>query len=238
MSMDKHKPLTQSGRSLRDALLLLGAAVLAGPAAAQMPERKPACVLTPEQMEGPYFSDLRLDRADIRSDPSDGTVRPGVPLTLALRIHAVGASNCAPLAGAVVDVWHCDALGVYSDAADMGFNTRGRKFLRGFQTTDGGGNVRFLTIYPGWYPGRAVHIHFKVRTELVRGQEFTSQLYFPDALTERVHARAPYERNRGRAVRNDSDGLFRRGGKQLMLDPKPAVDGGYLASFDVGIAIA
>ncbi|HYD93836.1 MAG TPA: intradiol ring-cleavage dioxygenase [Noviherbaspirillum sp.] len=232
------KPVPKTGVSRRDALLALGAALVAGPASSQLAAPRPACILTPEQMEGPYFSDVRLDRSDIRGDPSDGSVKPGVPLALSLRVLAVTPGNCAPLAGAVVDLWHCDASGAYSDATDSGFQTRGRKFLRGYQTTDAAGAVRFFTIYPGWYPGRAVHVHFKVRSDLLQGREFSSQLYFPNALTERVHARSPYERTRGRGTRNESDGLFRNGGTQLLLDPKPTSDGGYMASFDVGVALA
>ncbi len=86
--------------------------------------------------------------------------------------------------GAIVDIWHCDAAGVYSDATDPGFNTVGKKFLRGYQVTDANGGVQFTTIYPGWYRGRTVHIHFKVRAKAKSGQsyEFTSQLYFDDAI--------------------------------------------------------
>src|SRR5204862_5959516 len=93
----------------------------------------PPCVVRPEQTEGPYFVDERLNRSDIRSDPSDGLVKEGFLLELALRVHKIGGSDCTPLAGVVVDVWHCDALGVYSDVRDRSFDTRGKKFLRGYQ---------------------------------------------------------------------------------------------------------
>src|SRR5687767_9142353 len=123
------------------------------------------CVVSPQQTEGPYFVDERLLRSDVRSDPATGTVKAGAPLDLALSIAQVTAAGaCAPLAGALVDIWQCDAMGAYSDARDQSFNTTGQKFLRGYQVTDADGRVRFTTIYPGWYPGRAVHIHFKVRT--------------------------------------------------------------------------
>lgn len=189
----------------------------------------PACVLTPRQTEGPYFVDERLQRADIRSDPRDGSVRPGVPLALGLRIFAVRDGGCEPLRDAIVDLWQCDAHGVYSDTAQA----RGAKFLRGFQRTGAQGNVRFTTIYPGAYPGRAVHIHFKVR---LPGAEFTSQLYFDDALTDRVHAQAPYAGAQERRTRNRSDGIYRRGGAQLMLDLVPSGDG-YAAAYDVGVRV-
>ena len=120
-------------------------------------------------------------------------MREGLPLTLALRVSTVGSKGCSPLAGAIVDAWHCDATGVYSDARDAGFNTAGKKFLRGYQVTDAGGQARFATIYPGWYPGRAVHIHSRARPRrFTAPDEFTSQLYFDDAISDRVYARRPY----------------------------------------------
>src|SRR5207244_2699335 len=111
-----------------------------------------------------HASPPRRSSARIRSDPSDGSVKPGAPLRLALRVSRLTAGSCAPLPGAMVDVWHCDALGAYSDVSDPGGSTVGKKFLRGYQVTDAEGLVRFTTIYPGAYPGRAVHIHFKIRS--------------------------------------------------------------------------
>jgi protocatechuate 3,4-dioxygenase beta subunit len=195
-----------------------------------------ACIATPAQTEGPYFVDERLNRSDIRSDPTDGSMRDGVPLLLRIAVSAVGAGGCAPIAGAMVDVWHCDALGVYSDARDAQFSTVGKKFLRGYQITGRDGAAAFKTIYPGFYPGRAVHIHFKVRTTAQSGpaQEFTSQLYFDDSVSERIFTRAPYSRNRGRQMRNASDGIFRRGGERLIV---PVAQNGdtYAGSFQVGL---
>jgi protocatechuate 3,4-dioxygenase beta subunit len=129
-------------------------------------------------------------------------VSAGVPLDLRLVISSVSnAGACQPLANAQVDIWHCDATGIYSDVRDRNRDTTGQKFLRGHQTTDAGGGTRFTTIYPGWYGGRAVHIHFKVRTPGANGRidEFTSQLYFADELTDRVHALVPYSARAGRS---------------------------------------
>jgi protocatechuate 3,4-dioxygenase beta subunit len=195
-------------------------------------------VVRPEQTEGPYFVDERLNRSDIRSDPPDGTPRPGVPLTLALMVSSVRGGACRPLPGAQVDLWHCDADGVYSDVTDPHFRTVGRRFLRGYQVTDSRGRVRFTTIYPGWYEGRTVHIHLKVRTAPASspGHTFTSQLYFDDALSDRVLARAPYAGRGTRTTRNPDDRIFLRGGDQLMLDPAPAHEG-YTASFAVGLQL-
>jgi protocatechuate 3,4-dioxygenase beta subunit len=171
-------------------------------------------VVRPQQTEGPYFVDEKLNRSDIRSDPADGAVKPGVPLQLVFQVFQVGDRTCTPLRNAIVDVWHCDAAGVYSDVSDRSFNTVGQKFLRGYQVTNDNGTAEFLTIYPGWYPGRTVHIHFKIRTNSnsQSNYEFTSQLYFDDALTDQVHSQAPYAARSQRAEKNDQDGIFRNGG--------------------------
>lgn len=199
------------------------------------------CIVTPQQTEGPYFVDERLRRADIRSDPSDGSVKEGLPLTLEIGVFGVGAvdrSTCKPLSGAMVDIWQCDARGIYSDVMDEGFNTVGRKFLRGYQVTDADGGVRFVTIYPGWYPGRTPHIHFKIRTGQGYAQthEFTSQFYFDDKTSDSVFARQPYARRTERRprTRNEDDGIFRRGGSQLIL-ALAETQTGYSARFDVGL---
>ena len=196
----------------------------------------PSCVVRPEQTEGPYFVDERLNRSDIRTDPTDGQVKPGTPLALTLLVSRLNAGDCQPLPGAQVDIWHCDAMGVYSDVQDPSFNTIGRKFLRGYQVTDARGEARFVTVYPGWYPGRTIHIHFKIRTAPVaqRSLEFTSQLYFDDGLTDRVHANQPYASNGQRTARNQHDWIFRRGGNRLMLAPTATADG-YAASFAIGL---
>ena len=121
---------------------------------------------------------------------------------------------------------------------DPGFTTVGQKFLRGYQLTDARGAVRFVTVYPGWYPGRTVHIHLKIRTDPLarRGFEFTSQLYFDDALTDRIHAGAPYAARGQRRIRNRDDGIFRRGGDQLTLATVEST-GGYAAPFAIGLRL-
>lgn len=198
----------------------------------------PSCVVRPEQTEGPYFVDERLNRSDIRPDPTTGQVKPGTPLVLTLNIFRLGSGECVPLVGAQVDIWHCDALGVYSDVRDAGFNTIGQKFLRGYQITDTQGEATFITIYPGWYAGRTVHIHVKVRTAHAaeRHLEFTSQMYFDDALTDRVYTDQPYATKGRRNARNQDDRIFRRGGDQLMLVPT-ATANGYAATFGIGLQL-
>lgn len=199
----------------------------------------PACVVSPELTEGPYFVDERLNRSDIRSDPVDNSVKTGMPLQLALRVWQVNSGGCTALPGAKVDIWHCDALGVYSDVADPGFNTKGQKFLRGYQVTDENGTVTFTTIYPGWYQGRTVHIHFKVRSGSESGQhyEFTSQFFFDDALSDQVFAEQPYANKGRRTVRNEDDFIYRESGGQLTLTVTPMGEG-YAATFDIGLQLA
>ena len=224
----------------REALILLGAggvvALTAGPWRSAAAAAPTTCIARPALTEGPYFVDEKLNRSDIRSDPGDGTARPGAPLQLTLRVSRLAAGVCAPLPGAMVDLWHCDAAGVYSDVSDPGGSTVGKKFLRGYQLTDGDGLARFTTIYPGWYPGRAVHIHFKVRAAAPGGRvhDFTSQVFFDDALSDQVFAQPPYAgRGQGR-VSNARDGIFRQAGVQLMLAVTPAASG-YAASFDLAL---
>jgi protocatechuate 3,4-dioxygenase beta subunit len=239
----------QVGRVLsrRETLKLLGiasAAMLVGCSdkpSSSTPATNPdtPCIVRPEQTEGPYFVDEKLNRSDIRLDPSDGSMKEGVPLHFVLRVSRFSSNGCAPLVGAVVDVWHCDALGIYSDAIDPSFSTLGKKFLRGYQVTDANGTARFTTIYPGWYQSRTVHIHFKIRTAPMSGRsyEFTSQLYFDDSVTDRVHAQEPYAIKGQRPLRNNQDGIFRDGGDQLML--LLIEDGqGYAANFDIGLQMA
>jgi len=193
-----------------------------------------SCVVRPQQTEGPYFVDERLNRSDLTVDLATGLVRPGVPLRIAFRVSRTSAGLCGPLGGALVDVWHCDALGTYSDIGA----TAGSKYLRGYQITDASGNCQFQTIYPGWYAGRAVHVHFKIRSEAgaVSRFEFTSQLYFDDAVTDAVYAQPPYNTRGRRDTLNSRDSIFAGGGSQLIL--AVAREGtGYAGSFDIALQI-
>src|SRR5262249_48112624 len=154
---------------------------------------------------GPYFVEELLNRSDIRVDPTDGSVQDGVPLRLAINAQRIDGSACSPLAGANVDVWHCNARGLYSDEAANG--TLGKKYLRGFQVTDSNGAVEFTTIYPGWYSGRTVHVHFKVRLydATQKTYEFTSQLFFDESISDQVLSQAPYNTRGTRSSRNSND---------------------------------
>lgn len=161
------------------------------------------CVLTPEQTEGPYYIDDHLLRSDIRED------RKGVLLDLRLPVSSAAA--CRAISGATVEIWHADALGVYS-----GFGSgQGRTFLRGGVRTDARGVARVRTIYPGWYQGRTVHIHVKVH--VAGNVVHTGQLYFRDPTTDAVYRRTPYSTRGARTTRNANDGIYASGGAQSLL---------------------
>jgi protocatechuate 3,4-dioxygenase beta subunit len=196
----------------------------------------PDCVVRPALTEGPYFVDTQLNRADIRSDPASGAISEGALLSLAFVVSQVGNNVCAPLEGAVVDVWHCDAAGVYSGVSDPGFDTSSQQFLRGYQVTDRSGRAQFTTIYPGWYPGRTIHIHFKVRTNATGGQayEFTSQLFFDEALNDQVLAQPPYAARGQRNTFNSEDNIYN---DLLLLDVSRTADG-YATTFNIGLDLS
>lgn len=224
----------------RQVLLKLAAGGAALTASNTWARTTPTCILTPEQTEGPYFVDTQLERSDIRTDPYTGRMSAGVPLYLQLQVTAVKAGVCEPLPGAIVDIWHCDAAGIYSGVGEGGHNNAQQKFLRGYQITSQTGKVNFVTIYPGWYPGRAIHIHFKVRTPARAGKAelLTSQLYFDEAVTQQVYQQSPYAERATGYDSNEQDGIYRSGkGRQLLLKPEKDRRG-YLAAFNIGLALS
>jgi protocatechuate 3,4-dioxygenase beta subunit len=166
----------------------------------------PDCVLTPEQVEGPFYIDFAQVRRDIVED------RPGVPLALTAAV--VDSNTCKPIRNAAVDVWQCDALGVYSGEPSEG--SVGKTYLRGIQLTDGNGQVEFATIYPGQYPGRTTHIHVKVHIGGQRGNgtysgghvSHTGQLFTDDRDDAEVFALAPYNSNTAELTPRNEDAIF------------------------------
>ncbi len=212
------------------------------------------CRVTPEEMEGPYWFDVDSVRRDIRED------REGTPLRLGLRVQDAA---CAPISDAVVEIWHCDALGSYSGfesasaSANAPQNLRGaagagtqagpggtggggaggggaartddETYLRGAQVTDANGVVEFLTVYPGWYTGRAVHVHLKVH--LGGTTALTSQLYFPDDVNDRAHAMAPYAAHTGSRTTNDVDLIFHADNQSAVAETTE----GWAAALTIGL---
>ena len=241
--MDEMPTARESSLSRRGALLRIGGLAatalgagawgtreLAGTADAEAAAAGPAgvasglvsCVLAPEQTEGPYY----LDDHKIRRNIRDG--RPGVPL--ALRLTVVDVSTCKPIKGAAVDIWHCDAGGVYSGTSVQ--ETERARFLRGIQRTDAKGLALFNTIYPGWYVGRTVHVH--VTVHIGGNVVHTGQLYFPDTLTDAVFKRRPYSRRRNRSTRNAADSIYRNGGRRSTLALRRSGTG-YAGSIVMGV---
>jgi protocatechuate 3,4-dioxygenase beta subunit len=179
------------------------------------------CMLTPELTEGPYY----LPGEKVRRNITDG--HPGTPL--ALRLTVVDASTCRPIKGASVDVWHADAAGVYSG---FGSGASSRTFMRGIQPTNANGLASLITVYPGWYTGRTVHIHVKVHAggTVVH----TGQLFFSDAITDAVYKRPPYASRPNRDTRNAQDSIFVNGGKRSLLALKRS-ESGWTASITMGV---
>jgi len=222
--ISRRASLLKLGGLLAGAAAVGGWRVAEGEAEAEGPAAVAAglvtCVLAPEQTEGPFY----LDDQKVRRNITEG--RPGVPLTL--RLTVLDVRTCRPIKGASVDIWHCDAAGAYSGTgADAD-----ERFLRGVQRTDAKGVATFRTIYPGWYPGRTVHVHVMVH---VGGNVVhTGQLYFPDALTDTVYRRSPYNRRGGRSTRNPADGVYVNGGRRSTLRLKRSGTG-YVGSIAMGV---
>ena len=202
-------------------------------ASAAVASALPSCVVVPELTEGPYYVDDELERSDIRTNTADGVAAEGAPLTIEWLVSQADGSACMPMEGAIVDVWHCDALGVYSDVQGNTGN-----FLRGFQRTDANGTATFQTIYPGWYQGRAVHIHFKIRTDPDEGAgfEFTSQLFFDDDLSRSVFSTGVYAQKGAQDMPNAQDGIYNQSGGATLLSVTKEADA-YKASFPIAVQL-
>jgi protocatechuate 3,4-dioxygenase beta subunit len=211
-----------------------GSAAASAVPSAAIASALPACVVAPELTEGPYYLDVDLDRSDIRANAADNAVADGATLILDWIVSQADGSACVPMEGVVVDVWHCDALGVYSGVSGNSGN-----FLRGFQRTDANGRASFMTIYPGWYQGRAVHIHFKIRTdpEAAAGFEFTSQLFFDDELSRTVYATGVYAQKGPQDQSNESDQIFNQSGGATLLAVTQEGDG-YRATFPIAVQLS
>lgn len=185
------------------------------------------CVLQKEVTEGPFYVDPKLLRANITEGQT------GLPMQLRLQVVT---ADCAPVLGARVDVWHCNAQGVYSGVHNLGYaaDTTGQTFLRGTQTTDTQGVVAFQTIFPGWYAGRTTHVHYKVFLD--DKTVLTSQIFFDEAVNRSIYAdHAAYTRPSHRDMLNVQDGIAADAGagayaRVKMTEP----DGGMQAALVVG----
>jgi protocatechuate 3,4-dioxygenase beta subunit len=183
-----------------------------------------ACAVTPSETAGPFPSLTSLVRSDIRED------RPGIPVTLTIRV-VNSSSSCAPIANAAVEVWHADVAGNYSEYS----SEQSKTYLRGIQTTDGNGQVVFTTIYPGWYQGRATHIHVEVKTGGVSRK--ITQMAFAESVNNAVYAAGVYAARGVNPTSNASDGIFTDSLSSELVTPAGSPASGYTAAFQVGIAV-
>jgi protocatechuate 3,4-dioxygenase beta subunit len=184
-----------------------------------------ACAVTPTETIGPYPSLTDLFRSDVRED------RSGTLLTLTIKVVNAN-SGCAVVSGANVEIWHCDAVGNYSQYGTQTAST----FLRGIQTTNANGEVTFTTIYPGWYQGRATHIHLEVT---INGRSVkATQIAFPESIKNAVHRQGAYATGRGtNPTSNAADGIFADSLASELVTPAGSVAAGYTASVQVGISV-
>ena len=189
------------------------------------------CTRTKIETEGPYWVDEKLNRSDLAATAT------GLNLALELLVfNTTVTDKCVPVVGAMVDVWHSDALGLYSDEQVLG--TKGKTFLRGYQLTNADGIANFLTVYPGWYSGRTVHLHVRVRVYDASGKVIihnqTSQLFFDDTINDAVMSgAAPYNTRTGkRDTYNNRDNIF---DKSLLVNLTGNVKSGYSGSFAFGV---
>jgi protocatechuate 3,4-dioxygenase beta subunit len=255
-------------------------APIAQPDSRQQGAAPDACLQATNTTRGPYFVDHALDpnidndvvdpnipeRSDITTDTEGNAGKQaGLPLTLKLTIASYSSGNggvCAPLPQARVDIWHCNAQGVYSDVqvgepppgappggaplpggisdgSPTAVSTQDQNFLRGYQRTDANGQVTFQTIYPGWYMGRAVHIHVKIRLYDASGNvmtEATTQLFFNEAVSDSVYAgNAAYSRSGTRDTRNDSDMIYESESPPLLVNLTGSATTGYTGTVTLGI---
>jgi protocatechuate 3,4-dioxygenase beta subunit len=197
-----------------------------------------ACTLAPELTIGPYFVDEGLRRSDIRGGTGSDTpfIADALPLYLTINASSAITAGCPPLAGVQIDLWHCHAGGLYSDEQANG--TVGQTWLRGYQITDASGNVAFTTIYPGWYPGRTIHIHLMARYYDRLGNttyQFTTQLFFDDAINDLVMANNPYNTRGDRTTTNSNDGIY---DASMLLGLVAASDGSsYTGTIALGLEL-
>ncbi len=241
MSFARLAPRHAARRRALSALGTLGLAPLAwaiGPRlahAVSSPLANPSnvCSVSPSMTEGPYFVDERLNRSDLTAGATHAAVTQGLPLELDINVVSSHATGCLPLGGIQVDVWHADAAGTYSEFG----SGAGQSFLRGYQVTGANGRVSFRTIYPGWYAGRAIHLHVKARLFSAAGNktfEFNTQLFFDEAVNDIVNARAVYNTRGTRTTRNAQDDIY--GGQSHWFDPSTAGQGFALEVFPNQVA--
>ncbi len=186
----------------------------ATPDAGAAGEDAAACAVTPEGEIGPYFADdsaAGFNRSNLLSNVDGTSTQAGIPLTLNITVLDA-QKGCAPYVGAQVDIWHCNASGVYSDIAAESTSTE--QWLRGYQLTDASGRVTFTTIVPGWYSGRTTHIHLRLRSSYSEASSTsdgtnTTQCFFEQTFVDRLStAVAPYSAEGKNPTTNAGDRVY------------------------------
>ncbi|HXL55383.1 MAG TPA: intradiol ring-cleavage dioxygenase [Chitinophagaceae bacterium] len=194
-----------------------------------------SCSVATEETAGPYPEDLSSNSAMFRQDITEG--KTGIPLNLTLTVVNTN-SNCAAIENARVDIWHCDKDGYYSAYSNTGYlgaqNNIGKTFLRGIQLTDSNGEVTFTTIYPGWYSGRATHIHVEVFINSVL--KATTQLAFPEELTTTVYNTSLYSAHGQNTTTNETDMVFSDSYAKELVTITGDTTNSYTATYTIGIA--
>src|SRR5206468_1540403 len=193
-----------------------------------------SCAVTPEETAGPYPDRLGMvsNAAFFRQDITEG--RSGLPLLLAINVVNV-KNSCSAVANANVEIWQCDAAGNYSEYSQPGYNGTGQTFLRGLQATDGTGAATFRTIYPGWYMGRATHIHVQV---FVNGTVVkTTQIAFPEDVSSAVYRTGVYASHGQNSTTNTGDNVFADGTQYEMATLTGDATNGYTAALTIGISV-
>ncbi len=195
-----------------------------------------SCAVATEETAGPYPEDLSRNSAMFRQNITDG--KTGIPLSLTLTVVNTN-SNCAAIENARVDIWHCDKDGYYSAYSNTGYlgtqNNVGKTFLRGIQLTDSNGQVTFTTIYPGWYSGRATHIHVEVFIDSVL--KATTQLAFADDLNTTVYNTSLYSAHGQNTITNETDMVFSDSYEKELVTTTGDTTNGYTATYTIGLAL-
>ncbi len=245
--MSEQKPTSKRARAFtrREAIAVLGAAGAAvavgcsnaatSPSGASssttttttssnVPSTNATCGVTPSETAGPYPSLADFIRSDIREGLA------GTMLTLTAKV--VNANNaCAPVPNVQVEIWHCDQSGNYSEYG----STSNRTFYRGIQTTNANGEVTFITNYPGWYQGRATHIHIEATSG---GRSLkVSQIAFPESINNTVHTSGVYASRGSNPTSNAADGIFADSLSAELVTPVGSVASGYTVTFQLGIQV-
>ncbi len=188
-----------------------------------IPSTNATCGVTPSETAGPYPSLADFIRSDIREGLA------GTALTLTARVVNAN-SACAPVPNVQVEIWHCDQAGNYSEYG----TTSSRTFYRGIQTTNSNGEVTFITNYPGWYQGRATHIHIEAT---ISGRSVkVSQIAFPESVNNVVHTSGVYASRGTNPTSNASDGIFADSLSAELVTPVGSVASGYTVTFQLGIS--